>query len=547
MARIISSIGHPDEIANYGERIVYKALRAALPNHFLVFYSVPFIREHRAGNLVDGENDFIVLDQQRGVLLVLEVKEGIIRAQTEGDQRVWYQNDRKCDSSPWQQVVGNKYSLIGWLSEKLRCEMQHFPLSHGHAVLLPNVHTPIRQPEPGVNDEVAFTWGTERELAERVEKCSEAWRMAGRPEPSEQAIEQVRQFLMPDFVYGDTLRDRIGVERRDVAAHPACSRQLLDFIGNRRRARIAGCAGSGKTTLAVAKARELAGLGKQVLFLVYNTALCDYLRQHLTAVPAVTVQTFHNFCRSCCGDAWPQGPQDDNCFWWERAPELLDQALGATPIQFDAVLVDEAQDFQCAAWLALEKAVKADGWYYLFYDPEQNVFGGDLQFPVAEAPFLLQRNCRGTRAILSALKQHTGIDITPSDELPEGAPVREECADTAAQRRRLLGKILHDWIRREGLSENQVVILGAHSMIHTSIGTDGHAGSFKIVERGQAAAGVVPYYTYMAFKGCEADAVILLDVDPTDDRWGAQGLYTAITRARHLLGIIGSDSPTCRR
>jgi len=69
----------------------------------------------------------------------------------------------------------------------------------------------------------------------------------------------------------------------------------------------------------------------------------------------------------------------------------------------------------------------------------------------------------------------------------------------------------------------------------------GKAGSFRIVERGTAAKGVVPYFTYMAYKGCEADAVILLDVDPADPRWNQDGLYTAMTRARHLLAIIQSS------
>jgi len=43
----------------------------------------------------------------------------------------------------------------------------------------------------------------------------------------------------------------------------------------------------------------------------------------------------------------------------------------------------------------------------------------------------------------------------------------------------------------------------------------------------------------LAFKGCESDAVILLDVDPSDSRWDKTGLYSAMTRARHLLGIVG--------
>ena len=42
----------------------------------------------------------------------------------------------------------------------------------------------------------------------------------------------------------------------------------------------------------------------------------------------------------------------------------------------------------------------------------------------------------------------------------------------------------------------------------------------------------------MKFKGCEAKAVILLDVDLSDERWSERGLYTAMSRAVHELVVI---------
>ena len=539
MARIISSVSRPEDIANRGERLAFRALQG-LPNHFLVFYSVPFLRQHRKdGNLVDGENDFVVLDQNLGTLLVLEVKQGQIASRLSGDRRVWFQNEHELDVSPWDQAKGNKYSLIEWLSSQYPCDAHHFPLSFGHAVLLPDVHSPVGFAMPDISPELVVTWSTPEECVAGVERCSASWHREALGAPAPDVIEKVRRLLMPEFVYGNTLRDRIGVERRDKPGNPVCHEHLLDFIGNRPRARIAGCAGSGKTALAVSKSRQIAAQGQSVLFLVYNNALCEYLRQHLADAPLISVKTFHDFCRERCGALWPNDPNADNDFWWDRVPDLLEKALTDHPVQYDAVIVDEAQDFRCQVWLALERLLTPTGWFYIFYDDAQNVFGGDLQFPMEDAPFLLRRNCRGTRAILAALAKRTGITLQPLAELPEGAPVREETADSPGQSRRMLGKILHDWIRKEGLTENQVVILGAHSLKNTSIGESGKAGSFTIVERGAPAPGVIPYYTYMAFKGCESDAVILLDVDPTDKRWDKQGLYTAMTRARHLLGVVG--------
>jgi hypothetical protein len=411
-------------------------------------------------------------------------------------------------------------------------------------VLLADVHTPLGSPMPDINDETSLTWASPEDFSSRLDACSEAWQMKGHCAPTDEQIDSVRRLLMPEFVYGNTLRDRIGVARRNALEDVVQTDELLEFIGNRKQARIAGCAGAGKTVLAVAKAKELARAGRSVVILVYNEGIAGYLADYVKDCPGIHVRTLRAFAEECCQRAGMELPQEvkgDTAGWWNQVAQTLDRALDARGGDYDAIIVDEAQDFQCTVWLALEKAVKPGGWYYVFYDREQNIFQGDLQFPIAEEPFLLLRNCRSTQAIVNKVVEMTGIHLRVREDLPPGEPVREESAPTPGQRRKLLGKILHEWIRKEGLSENQVVVLGAHSLEHTSIEKTGKAGSFQIVERGAAGRGVIPYYTYMAFKGCESDAVILLDVDGGNPRWNNQGLYTAMSRARYLLAVVSTE------
>ena len=165
-----------------------------------------------------------------------------------------------------------------------------------------------------------------------------------------------------------------------------------------------------------------------------------------------------------------------------------------------------------------------------------------MDFPIGGKPFTLTDDCRNTRAIFDILKRYSMTDIHLMDDVPEGDRVIEYHSLGQKGRRRQLGRILHDLVNEKSLDKSQIVILGGHSMEHTCIGSNNHIGNFTIVEGEDEDPGIVHYYTYMKFKGCEADAVILLDVDPNDERWAQQtALYTTISRARYLLYIIWVD------
>ena len=77
---------------------------------------------------------------------------------------------------------------------------------------------------------------------------------------------------------------------------------ILDFLSNRRPAqRFKGCAGSGKTMLAMEKARRLASEGFDVLLTCYNAALATSLARHVPE--RITVMHFHGLCRELVKEA----------------------------------------------------------------------------------------------------------------------------------------------------------------------------------------------------------------------------------------------------
>ena len=74
MAKLFPALD-PAEINNPGERTVARALVDRLPNRVEVFHGFNWLSRTRAGTIMEGECDFVLLDAEHGLLFV-EVKGG---------------------------------------------------------------------------------------------------------------------------------------------------------------------------------------------------------------------------------------------------------------------------------------------------------------------------------------------------------------------------------------------------------------------------------------------------------------------------------------
>lgn len=156
---------------------------------------------------------------------------------------------------------------------------------------------------------------------------------------------------------------------------------------NARVRRVRGPAGCGKSFGLAARAARLAADRKSVLVLTYNVTLAHYL-QSLVASHAktyaaqprlVTCVHFHGFCARVAEDAVSNGLTLDvptGVAWFNRGVARADCALaqGFGP-KFDAILIDEGQDFTLEWWNMLRNHVLApDGEMLLVADPTQDLY-----------------------------------------------------------------------------------------------------------------------------------------------------------------------------
>jgi len=153
--------------------------------------------------------------------------------------------------------------------------------------------------------------------------------------------------------------------------------------------RITGPAGSGKSVVLAARAAKLIAEGKDVLVVAFNITLLNYLadaavRNHPAARKAATWLNFHHWCKRVCEDTdhaeeyralWSvEGhfPDQDLC---SLVGSIIESDHEGLVQHYDAVLVDEGQDFQPNWWGLLRKVCKPEGEMLLASDATQDVYG----------------------------------------------------------------------------------------------------------------------------------------------------------------------------
>ena len=151
---------------------------------------------------------------------------------------------------------------------------------------------------------------------------------------------------------------------------------------------VAGTAGSGKSFALAARAARVAAEGRTVLVLCFNSTLANHLRRlvvercaELGANPArVTCTSFHTFCSRVVDDAAQAGIVADEPArgtWPVKIVVKTRDVLAAGfDRRFDAVLVDEGQDFMLDWWnLLREHVVRPDGEMLLVADSTVDLYG----------------------------------------------------------------------------------------------------------------------------------------------------------------------------
>jgi len=258
---------------------------------------------------------------------------------------------------------------------------------------------------------VIFTCATKTQVAQILEpfRCDELYRdkqpISGIEELENGSIEAI--FPAVARTYSKVMREELAADLRGWLVEPDFSKtQRLPLPLNKRQQRLAetrtplgrrhikGPAGSGKSLILAARAAHLANEGKSVLIATFNITLWHYLRDLIvrnlntsTNLSYIEMTHFHLWCKDVCHESYEdkaitlyrnlfENQTSTERVLAQELPTLANQLIEERGTRlFDAILIDEGQDY-LPLWLkVLCKACKPDGEILFISDDTQNVYG----------------------------------------------------------------------------------------------------------------------------------------------------------------------------
>lgn len=541
------------------EYILFNQFRDNLSDEFIVFYNTRTLSSNKKGKLRNGETDFIVLHEELG-LLVLEAKSGKIKY----SKGVWYRKgDGKEIKNPYKQARDNSYTIRNEIRAKSKTRSIHDKIKHiPFAVALPHCNaidgTPTSEAKPEITlfkPDIKPT-NIEKNIREIFNKYDYDFLKEGFSTKETELIKDVLGYS--EFSYYETLGSEIETEGKQFIRLEDAQKKILETVCN-KQILVKGVSGSGKTIIAREQARLWYKEDKRVLLLVFNVPIAEILQRQLKKLDRVDVFHFHGLCETVVnqtGGEWkvPENPNKQDNFYTNEAPILMEAALPEFKHlygTYDAIVIDEAQDFDLYWWDIIRELFTNpdDPYLCIFYDPEQNIRKRELDFDQIEnivlpgkwAHHSLGKNWRNTRAIANYMHKACKIKgVTLNENVPLGEVPVEEWVWNVREERKWIRKKLDRLIRVEKIEKKDIVILSRYRFEKYIFAQNSTLGNFTVVDcETSNIANSICYATLDKFKGLERPCVILVGFNRQPlSRAERQRFYVGISRASNRLFVL---------
>ncbi|HYO18342.1 MAG TPA: NERD domain-containing protein [Dermatophilaceae bacterium] len=517
------------------EREVWEVLRSGLGRDDVLMANLRLSDEVK-----DHEADIVAIISGVGVV-VIEVKGGSVGV-VGGEWRQSGNDTRTFD--PVDQARTTKYAIRQYVESDPRWrDSSRRRIRWAHSVALPNTELHDDFSMPDCPRWAVHGRGDIADLAGRLQDVVVRQETRNVP-PSADDVDLIVEILhgrhLPVFdISADAQARSAEVDRLTLE-----QATLLQVTRLLNRVEVRGGAGSGKTVMALTQARQLSrGRGghkaQRVALICYSLGLAAYLNRVVATWerkdrPAF-VGTFH-----ALGRTWgaPDGTRDNSDFWEIELPALMRDLSAGLPDgkKFDAVIVDESQDFADSWWAPVMGALKDQetGGLFVYSDENQRIFQRFGGPPVPLVPLILDHNLRNTKQIGEAFNPLAPMRmVLKGGDGPEVEFVRCAPGDAVEIADEQVDRLLE-----AGWKSHEVMLLttGKRHPVQIERGSESDPASYW---RSFWDEDDVFYGHVLGCKGLERRAVVLcINQDKASDR-SRERLYVGLSRATDQLIVVG--------
>lgn len=519
------------------EGVMFTALEK-LPDDYYVFHSLK-ISTVVDNTFHESETDFVVFNKSLGILC-LEAKAGQVRY--ENGYWLYGNGEPMHNGGPFNQASSNKWKLIKYFKSH-RFSSILDKCKFLHAVWFPSItEADVRGMTLPTESDRALIMTKETLLnPERYLENIFSIELPGKRNTNLTESESnriLKEILCPQFNVFPSVSFEADLKK--IVFHRLLKEQsgILNFLSEQKTAVINGAAGTGKTMIAVEKARRHASAGEKVLFLCYNVQLKNYLSENYEH-ENIDYYTISGLACKLCNTTTPD---------YEKMKSVLEEMYVFDTFPYMHIVIDEGQDFGIEAVeetgiIDILKSIITDikpdnASFYIFYDKLQLVQSRKIPQYISDADckLTLYRNCRNTKNIATtSLAPITERKPKLIDGCINGMPAKLHFCDSDIKAQEKLDLII-DTLKGQDVKD--IVILTCKTESASILSRSVFNGLYRNKYR---------FSTCRKFKGLEADAVILVDVtSKIFEEENSLLYYVGTSRARLWLDIITTmDNEEC--
>ena len=529
--------------AHSHELVTLQVLKDKLPNDYAVFHGVHWSREYQSWT-VYGEIDFVIVNRS-GKVMVIEQKNGWVHETDAGLVKVYADGDKN--------VIDQVHRSIDRVRGKFKDQQGGcHRLDVDYLIYLPDYRVKWFS-APGLDESRIVDAASKDGLVKRIEK------LLGPGDAREsEARECVEGFfrqsldLVPDIHAHKTAQEQTFVRLSGGIA------ELVDYLEMHPfRLRVSATAGSGKSLLAVRFFQRMVANGKRPALVCFNRPLCEQLKS--TVCDGGYVETLYGFFTAFLksrGQRLDFSKMNGDSDFWQKVQEQVVAEDIPEEWRFEALILDEGQDFDEESIEVLKLFLREDGDLLWLEDPDQNLRGNTLPPTNGYVHYRSDVNYRTPVSIARFISDTLPVECRFMNPLP-GLGVEVHSYENARKQPIIVGKIVID-LMRQGFEHEDIVILtygglkrsvfndieSVHNVPLTKFTGDYDAGGTQVFTDGR-----LRFDSINRFKGQQAPAVVLVDVDPDWEKQDKElpRLYCGMTRATvKLCMLVNEQNPAAQ-